>query len=364
MAPKAPRANLGPLQDLMSRVAYLAELFKNLPKTLPDAPAESTYYFGLDPDDVTEESHWVALNRNLEICFQTHLLYGRPLLLKERGVRLETLITLFKTTLKELSESDRELFRESWLERLISAAQACGAKIPPYVLTNILGFHSLISISQIRRKKRASSVDKEPHQPAIKTALKKQRTSPSPTSVAGPSHIRAAAQEQRLSQETAVVDLTAESDSEVEIISCESATATVQVDGSGAPEDLDSQPLFPGYPTPVQDALPKRITTFRQPKPEKSNGDLLTWGYGKKLTAEEAEAQKARQREKDAAAAAELKRLESLRHRRVAQKKVLKRESDKLRQRKCRARKVARDIQVGKRTPQGKILKKVESPVF
>jgi len=119
----------GPSSDFISRINHLALLLKNLPLNLPLNPANSTYNFGLDPDDEREEGLYYAFNRNLEICFATHQLQGQPLRFKERGDCYRNLIKMFKRVAKELPK-ERDFLRQHWLERLITAACDTGAKIP------------------------------------------------------------------------------------------------------------------------------------------------------------------------------------------------------------------------------------------
>lgn len=123
----------GPSSTLVRRIDHLKELLKHLPKSLPEKPQESTYHFGVNVEEVkrSDEGYWYFFSQNLEVCFQTHLLRDEPLLFKERGERLDGLIKFLKESMKWLSAADQELFRDSWLERLIQAAEASGAKIPP-----------------------------------------------------------------------------------------------------------------------------------------------------------------------------------------------------------------------------------------
>ncbi|KAH7903146.1 hypothetical protein BJ138DRAFT_1107918 [Hygrophoropsis aurantiaca] len=122
----------GPSSTLISRVDHLAQLLEHLPKSLPLNPAESRYDFGLDMEMVNEEGPWFAFNHNLEVCFETHNLRGGgTIVFRERGQHYNALIKMFKDTIKKLTSSlERDFLRETWLERLITAAQLQGAKIP------------------------------------------------------------------------------------------------------------------------------------------------------------------------------------------------------------------------------------------
>ncbi|KAN0094445.1 hypothetical protein V8E55_002732 [Tylopilus felleus] len=66
-------SNSGPSSALIARIHHLQHLLENLPAyQLPLNPVESTYQFGLDVEHVAEEGMWYALNRSLEVCFETH----------------------------------------------------------------------------------------------------------------------------------------------------------------------------------------------------------------------------------------------------------------------------------------------------
>ncbi|KAH9917759.1 uncharacterized protein B0H18DRAFT_958201 [Fomitopsis serialis] len=121
----------GPSATLISRIDHLAALLGNLPKALPENPVESTYHFGLDPEDEAEEGVWYAFNRNMEVSFETYKAKpDEPLRFRERGKRCSNLITVMKLVVKKMSDSDREFVRKTWLERLIVAAKLSGAVVP------------------------------------------------------------------------------------------------------------------------------------------------------------------------------------------------------------------------------------------
>ncbi|KAJ7787645.1 hypothetical protein B0H14DRAFT_3579464 [Mycena olivaceomarginata] len=67
------------------------------------------------------------LSHALEVSFVTHL---QPLQFLQRGLSLDALPALLKIAVKSMSDSDREVFRKAWLEHLIGAAVAAGAKVP------------------------------------------------------------------------------------------------------------------------------------------------------------------------------------------------------------------------------------------
>lgn len=122
----------GPSSELISRINHLGNLLENLPQSLPLDPPDTTYFFGLDSEAVAEEGAWYALNRNLEVCFETHKLPpDGTIVFRERGSRYKALVKMLKETVKALTvDADRAFFRDVWLERLIKAAQLQGAKIP------------------------------------------------------------------------------------------------------------------------------------------------------------------------------------------------------------------------------------------
>ncbi|GJE98209.1 hypothetical protein PsYK624_144330 [Phanerochaete sordida] len=225
---------------------------------------------------------------------------------------------MIKSTTPHLSEGEILLLRESWIERLVAAAKASGAKIPP--------------------RKRAGTPEQEACQPAVKTAIKKRRTlasTPKTKPSSNPSAPSASAQD--------VVDLTAE-------LSADEATPT---------------PAGLAPPAPVPALSKPQVKRGHAPKaPEvRPDGSLLSWGYGRKLSAAEAAAQRAREREKEQAEAEAKARLEERRRHleaaKAEQKKQEQREKAAERQRKCRANKVKKEMQAGKRNSQGKLLKKM-----
>lgn len=121
----------GPAQKHVSRLKHLEKLLDNLPKSLPENPPDSRYRFGLNPDDLKDGGYWQALNRNLECCFETHKLDGKPLVFTECGENLRKLVSTLKTTIFWLQDHDqRALIHTAWLDRLVKAAEASGAKIP------------------------------------------------------------------------------------------------------------------------------------------------------------------------------------------------------------------------------------------
>ncbi|KAF9002114.1 hypothetical protein BDQ17DRAFT_1426078 [Cyathus striatus] len=115
---------LGPSQELVSRIHYLRELVKNLSEALPLEPAVTRYNFSVDSDEITEYGALGAFSKCMETCFETYKYQDGTISFTERGWRLENdLIRLMKSIIKDMSEQDRTVFREAWLERLIETAR-------------------------------------------------------------------------------------------------------------------------------------------------------------------------------------------------------------------------------------------------
>ena len=78
-----------------------------------------------------EEGYGYALNRCLELAFKTSSLgSGGKLVIQERGHCFTDLMKMFRNILKHLSSSDRNFYVLRWVDRIIEAALAAGAKIP------------------------------------------------------------------------------------------------------------------------------------------------------------------------------------------------------------------------------------------
>lgn len=101
----------------------LATLPTTVPSDLP--PAESTYNFGAAEADIAGEGLAYALNRNLEVCFQTHI--SANIRFIERGRRLDGLITMLEHAQAELSAPEWDFVGSRWIARLIEAAISSGA---------------------------------------------------------------------------------------------------------------------------------------------------------------------------------------------------------------------------------------------
>ncbi|KAF8996363.1 hypothetical protein BDQ17DRAFT_1429806 [Cyathus striatus] len=113
---------LGPSQELISRIHHLRDLVKNLSEVLPLEPATTRYNFFVDNDEITEYGALGAFSKCMEACFETYKHRGGVIEFTE-GRRLESdLIKLMKSIIKDMTEQDRTVFREAWLERLIETA--------------------------------------------------------------------------------------------------------------------------------------------------------------------------------------------------------------------------------------------------
>ncbi|THV03436.1 hypothetical protein K435DRAFT_747854 [Dendrothele bispora CBS 962.96] len=124
--PKQPKASTGPSQHLISRINHLRDLLHNLPESIPLNPSNSTYDFALSPDDIEERGTFGAVSHSLEIGLGQRL--DGAIHFQERGYRLEGLISMLKEGVKKMNDVDRTAFESAWLERLIRAAEADGAK--------------------------------------------------------------------------------------------------------------------------------------------------------------------------------------------------------------------------------------------
>ncbi|KAE9393905.1 hypothetical protein BT96DRAFT_958958 [Gymnopus androsaceus JB14] len=107
-------------KELDTHLKYLKDLLSNLPSHLPLSPSPSNHRFSLDDDDVKEEGYGYALNHCLELTFKTSSLgSGGKLVIQERGHCFTDLMTI-----------DRDFYVLRWVDRVIEAALAAGAKIP------------------------------------------------------------------------------------------------------------------------------------------------------------------------------------------------------------------------------------------
>lgn len=136
MPPKnsvTPKLVTGPSRDLISRIERLQDLLKNLPESLPNNPPDSSYRFYLDTERLELGGFFGAAGHALEISFRTFALRDQPLRFLQRGSSLDDLPKLLKIAVKNMNDGERENFRTSWIERLITAAIDSGAKIPTSV---------------------------------------------------------------------------------------------------------------------------------------------------------------------------------------------------------------------------------------
>ncbi|KAL1738695.1 hypothetical protein HDZ31DRAFT_69722 [Schizophyllum fasciatum] len=122
-----PKKGTGPPQKLISRIDFLRDLLKNLPDSLPILDEQhSAYQFGLDYDSLEDRGPLGSFSHSMEIYFKTH--QNQHLQITERGPRLhDDLIKMMKAAVNLMSEKDREVFRDAWLERMIAAAVHAGS---------------------------------------------------------------------------------------------------------------------------------------------------------------------------------------------------------------------------------------------
>lgn len=104
---------------------------KHLPDSLEVKLLRQAYSFSFDPDNEKDEGLLFAFNRNLEIVFKTF--QQSSITLNQRGPCYDGLISMVKRVVKEAEPVERDSpngHLHRWLERLISAAERAGAKIP------------------------------------------------------------------------------------------------------------------------------------------------------------------------------------------------------------------------------------------
>jgi hypothetical protein len=114
------------------RLVTLERLLKGLPDHLPLKPESSTYVFQPNLDDIEDKGIFGVASHCLEIALRTHslALKHQELLFFERGPRLETDLMefLWWTVNKLPSDGEQRAFCDAWVERLIRAAEASGAR--------------------------------------------------------------------------------------------------------------------------------------------------------------------------------------------------------------------------------------------
>ncbi|KAI0689287.1 hypothetical protein BC835DRAFT_1308424 [Cytidiella melzeri] len=127
---KSTKKQEGPPQALISRITFLQKLLTKLPDTLPLNPDTSLYNFSIDSESIKEFGALGAFSKTMETCFETFKRRDGVIEFTERGRRLEKdLIGVMKVAVKEMSDKDREVFQEAWLERLIKTAERNGVKV-------------------------------------------------------------------------------------------------------------------------------------------------------------------------------------------------------------------------------------------
>ncbi|CAK5278788.1 unnamed protein product, partial [Mycena citricolor] len=118
----------GPPQEMIEHIEYLGDLINNLPESLPDNPPESLLQFYVN-EDIVEEAGTVfpAVSRALEISFETWKMKDAPIRFKERGDRMKALVPFLKGVLKRMLASERVVFLDTWVDRLVKGAKDSGA---------------------------------------------------------------------------------------------------------------------------------------------------------------------------------------------------------------------------------------------
>ncbi|KAJ3717470.1 hypothetical protein C8R42DRAFT_724380 [Lentinula raphanica] len=118
-------------EALDSQITSLSHLLANLPSSLPLLLPDSTYHFQLNPEDIKEEGYGYALNRRLELAFQTTSSQtSGHIVLRERGPCFHNLIKVLQTTAQNLTAQDHSFYVEQWIERITAAATKAGATAP------------------------------------------------------------------------------------------------------------------------------------------------------------------------------------------------------------------------------------------
>ncbi|KAI9569622.1 hypothetical protein HD554DRAFT_2171065 [Boletus coccyginus] len=126
----------------------------------------SRIHLGLDAELINDEGLWYAFNRNpIEVCFETHKPgSGGTIIFQGRGDRYNALIEMIKATVTALpTEGERTFLQDVWIERLISAAELQGAKVP--AKRNLVALDTSDSEVQAACGKRARTLSHELFKP-------------------------------------------------------------------------------------------------------------------------------------------------------------------------------------------------------
>jgi hypothetical protein len=116
------------MSTIHSRLLLLAQLFESLPETIPYNPVTSQYNFSINTAEMDEDDGaYQLVNRCLEVSFQTHVEQNFKIL--ERGQHLLELVQLLKWAVENMPPSEHDFLRDVWVECLIRAAEASGAKL-------------------------------------------------------------------------------------------------------------------------------------------------------------------------------------------------------------------------------------------
>jgi hypothetical protein len=150
---KAKSYTPGAPSSMVARVNHLKTLFKYLPESLPFNPTQSfcDINFDFNKDDLTSDGAYAAISQSLRNAFPA----GKDgkLTISERGGRMMGLIPVLLLALKQMPDRDREMFRTVWIERLIDASKAAGARVPSKYMFSSSSVCFLIDV--VGRGKRA-----------------------------------------------------------------------------------------------------------------------------------------------------------------------------------------------------------------
>ncbi|KAK6995993.1 hypothetical protein R3P38DRAFT_2655584 [Favolaschia claudopus] len=127
---QTPKPATGPPQALIERLNYLGQLLVHLPNTLP-VVSDAAYRFYLDEDRVVfAGSVAPELERALDASFGTWENQHLPVRFRERGPRVQALVSFLKAAVKRMAPTERKAFETRWLDKLVQGAKDSGATIP------------------------------------------------------------------------------------------------------------------------------------------------------------------------------------------------------------------------------------------
>jgi hypothetical protein len=121
---------MGPVQvltlgEIHVQLESLKKLLQNLPATVPDT--KQHYFFDTftpDPESVDDRGTEGAVNHALEVAFSPTMGRAEPIVFKERGLGLVSVVETLRTYLKQFPES---VVLQKWVSDLTDAAKRMGA---------------------------------------------------------------------------------------------------------------------------------------------------------------------------------------------------------------------------------------------